>query len=79
MKKLKKRAILSTSVGLASLVISAAGCAYGPAPDVDEHEISSLEESIDEEKSSVGDTNEEIPGGQNMNEPAETVYGPPLG
>ena len=81
MKKLKKRVVLSTSAGLASLVISAAGCAYGPAPDVSEQEISSLKESINEDTSSVGETSEEADEtGNGIDEPTmaiPSVYGPP--
>lgn len=88
MKELKKKAVIGTTLGLASLIITAAGCAYGPPPDMGNYEVSYSTEAVSEEAASSLDSEIE----NTLNEEAEdsasrdifkdmnaapTVYGPP--
>ena len=51
MKKMKKTAVIATTLGLASMVLSTAACAYGSANVRVYDSDSSYEISIDEENS----------------------------
>ena len=59
MKELKKKAVIGTTAGLASLIITAAGCAYGPPPDRGDYVGTYPEEAVIEHSATAQDSETE--------------------
>ena len=89
MKKLKKKVVIGTSIGLASMVLNA-GCAYGPPVEYEPETVYSEEATIQQSSESDNDSSvwteegtEEVDlddGDSELPpiEDIEAVYGPPV-
>ena len=91
MKKLKKKVVIGTSIGLASMVLNA-GCAYGPPVEYEPETVYSEEATIQQSSESDNDSSvwteegtEDLEDIDELDEydiediiQAEDVYGPPV-